>query len=255
MSDRTMKGIRLVFGIVLSAVTAAAGICLMAACLSIYRSGPKPFSPESVASAFAPIALPVYLCLALVVLGFLLDFFRPAHTKHPAPGGAPHMTLARLWARTDEAALSPEVCTALSREKKGRRIRTAAGIVLLVIGTAVYLPYGLDIGNFPVDGVNGAMIRAMWLLLPCMGIPFAWAVAAAFLNRASLRREIGLLQSAGAFASPSVTPKKHKNAINTARVILLMLAAALLLVGLFSGGAADVLTKAVNICTECIGLG
>ena len=36
-----------------------------------------------------------------------------------------------------------------------------------------------------------------------------------------------------------------------------ILAAAVLLLiwGFVSGGAADVLTKAINICTECIGLG
>lgn len=36
---------------------------------------------------------------------------------------------------------------------------------------------------------------------------------------------------------------------------LIIVGAVLLSVGLISGGAADVLTKAVNICTECIGLG
>ena len=39
------------------------------------------------------------------------------------------------------------------------------------------------------------------------------------------------------------------------RYALLIAAAALALFGFFSGGTADVLTKAVNICTECIGLG
>ncbi|MBQ8324841.1 MAG: thioredoxin [Clostridia bacterium] len=36
---------------------------------------------------------------------------------------------------------------------------------------------------------------------------------------------------------------------------LALIAVALIVLGRTSGGAADVLTKAINICTECIGLG
>ena len=39
------------------------------------------------------------------------------------------------------------------------------------------------------------------------------------------------------------------------KCIGILVALGMLLYGLFSGGAADVLTKAVNICSECIGLG
>ena len=36
---------------------------------------------------------------------------------------------------------------------------------------------------------------------------------------------------------------------------LLCLAAALIVLGVLNGGARDVVTKAVKICSECIGLG
>lgn len=39
------------------------------------------------------------------------------------------------------------------------------------------------------------------------------------------------------------------------RWVLLAVAVALILWGFLAGGADDVLTKAVNICTECVGLG
>ncbi|MBE6563056.1 MAG: thioredoxin [Ruminococcaceae bacterium] len=39
------------------------------------------------------------------------------------------------------------------------------------------------------------------------------------------------------------------------KLAILILAAAALIYGAIAGGTADVLTKAVNICTECIGLG
>ena len=43
--------------------------------------------------------------------------------------------------------------------------------------------------------------------------------------------------------------------IRILRIILLIAAVCLLAAGVFNGSARDVLGKAVNICTECIGLG
>jgi len=39
------------------------------------------------------------------------------------------------------------------------------------------------------------------------------------------------------------------------RCVLVCAAVVLLVYGYLAGGTADVLTKAINICTECVGLG
>jgi len=39
------------------------------------------------------------------------------------------------------------------------------------------------------------------------------------------------------------------------RIALLVAAAALIILGILNGSMKDVLMKAINICTECIGLG
>ena len=41
----------------------------------------------------------------------------------------------------------------------------------------------------------------------------------------------------------------------TVRLVLALLALVLIIVGLVKGQARDVLNKAINICTECLGLG
>ncbi len=43
--------------------------------------------------------------------------------------------------------------------------------------------------------------------------------------------------------------------LNCLRLALLVLALGLILAGVLNGGLRDVLAKAANICTECIGLG
>ena len=41
----------------------------------------------------------------------------------------------------------------------------------------------------------------------------------------------------------------------TVRLVIALLALALIVLGLANGQARDVLNKAINICTECLGLG
>ncbi|MBR6784589.1 MAG: thioredoxin [Clostridia bacterium] len=48
---------------------------------------------------------------------------------------------------------------------------------------------------------------------------------------------------------------KKTSIVPALRFSVLLIALVLLIYGYILGGTADVLTKAVNICTECIGLG
>ena len=137
------KRIHLIYSIVLSVMLMVTGICLCVACLGIYLSG-EPFSREAVALAFGPIAVPVYLCIALVIGGVILDAVYPAEARKQA-----------------------------SRKK---------------------------ITPSPTPAMKGHKLLYLRLALLCVGI--------------------------GIFVY-----------------------------GFFAGGTADVMTKAVNICTECVGLG
>ena len=52
-----------------------------------------------------------------------------------------------------------------------------------------------------------------------------------------------------------VKSKPNNKIVNIARGVISSVAVVLIIVGYFDGGAADILQKAINICTECIGLG
>ena len=43
--------------------------------------------------------------------------------------------------------------------------------------------------------------------------------------------------------------------MNILRAVVLIAAVLLIIAGIVNGGALDVLVKAINICTECVGLG
>ena len=99
------------------------------------------------------------------------------------------------------------------------------------------------------------MIKAMYILLPCLAVSFAYSLFTAYFNEKSLQRETELIKQAPS-AENTVEPKfAPAQKLNILRFTLLAIGIVVVLFGFLSGGVADVLTKAVNICTECIGLG
>lgn len=255
MTKISTKRARLIYGIMQSIVLLIAGICLIAACIGIYTSGGDPiYSREKVAQAFSPIAVPVYLCLVLILGGFLMSIGRPGETKKVKAEKNDALILRRLHSKLDTPL--PDAVLAQQRGRKLHRIIT---LVLLLAGSVVFLVYALNGDHFHQSEINESMIHAMYWLIPCMAVPFGYAVFTAYFCRRSIRKEIDLMKQATAGIQagktaivPANDPKKLLLAV---RIAVLVIGIGLLVYGYCAGGTADVETKAVNICTECVGLG
>ena len=68
----------------------------------------------------------------------------------------------------------------------------------------------------------------------------------------ALQRKVKLHSPKAKPARPVAQPKTARPFV---QILLYLLAAAFILLGVLNGGWYDVLVKAINICTECIGLG
>ena len=258
-NDMKQKQIRLICSTVLTVLLILAALCLMIACIGIYNAGDQPFSRESVAEAFRRIRIPVYLCLAGILLSFLTELFLPGTAVREK--ASPHYPrILDTWLRkVDPALCSPETRREfLLLEKRRKLLSFLSGLVLGLCSTA-FLVYALDGSHFHDSGINASVVRATGLLLAAMLLPVCLGICSSFYATYSLRRQILLLQNAGDSARrPSPLPAKKPSVCQTwklLRVCVFCAALALLLVGFFSGGTADVMTKAINICTECVGLG
>lgn len=254
MTKQKTHRIHLLYGVILSILLIVSGICLIIACLGICCSGEQPFSRESVAAAFSPIAVPILLTVALVIIGFFLDLFLPKDKKS-ATALQYSMTLKRLQGRADFSKGGPHIRRSVRALRSERKLYKLTCTVLLALESLVFLSYALLEESFHATRINDSVIRAMIVLLPCMAIPFAFAVFAAFHARKSMKQEIELLRQLPTRKARPVPPRKADRSLLIIRSVLLCIGIAALLFGLFSGGTADVLTKAINICTECVGLG
>ncbi len=255
----TKKRIHTVYGIVLSASAVLSGLCLMAACVSIYRSGDSPFSRASVAAAFSAIDIPVYICLALVIGGFLLDLFVFNEKPKLIADKQYETILNNLCRNLELSKCAPELVRAIEGKRKFRKIFKIISLVLLILCSLIFLGYSLIFKNYPEDA-NQAVLTAMPLFFGCLTVPFGFSVFTAYHKKQSMRVEIELVKqaiAAGAVAAAPkpVPPAKKETLVTVLRYSILGIALIVLIGGFLFGGTADVLAKAAAICTECVGLG
>ncbi len=333
MTQEKIKRIHMIYGIVMSVLLAAAGICLVAACIAIYHSGETPlFTRERVSEYFASIAIPVFVCIAAVIGGGILQWVLPEEKKTEKGSVEPYATLSRLYRRLDRKGVSDEIAEKLAVETRGRIICKTVCAILCVACAVPVILYLFTPANFGTKNINRDVFSAM-LFSVCFfldGVIFC--VVTHILTRLSLEREIALVKRAmkeGAILEEPIDYDEDWNAwgrtltrvlgtalailvtvvftvtvlrVNrlisadavgtlalvilfatvltalcltlyfvflwkrpdlpikkwglwTLRIAIALVALVFILIGILNGGASDVLSKAIRICTECIGLG
>ena len=250
--------IRLIYDILLSISVIAVGTCLIAGCLVIYfGGGEQPYSREIVVQTLLKIAIPLIVCAALTVGGFVWDFFDPACQKKNKTAPDIAALLPRLYQK--KALSLADECTvrALKKEQVTRRIHTWIRTGLTAVGAAIFTVYSMQPTHFDDSDINGSVVRAVLVACACFAVPCCYAIYTAFAVAKSYVREMELLKAVPTAPIPAPLARDSSYSIETLvlRIAFFAIALLFLLYGLFAGGTADVLTKAVNICTECIGLG
>lgn len=256
MRKERIQRIHRIYSIATGILCIISGLCLIAGCLNIYNSGlDQPYSRDIVAQTFAEIAVPIYLCIALIFGGFVLDLMIPNQPRKDKPAKDYVHILSQLKNKADmdncDTAVYRQIRILHSRRKIHRCILAA----IISVCSILFLSYCLNIRNFDKTLINESMIRAMYVLIPCVIASFGYGVFVSFYTARSIQKEISLFRqipAAKGSAPPAVQRCIYQKYLQCA---ITAAAVALILYGLFKGGTLDVLTKAVNICTECIGLG
>lgn len=250
-----------VMRLILAAATIAVCLLLCWQAVDIYLTGNSPdnfsapgvridpvYSWEIVADRLAAVSPALFGYLALVAAGRALQ---------AAAGGRPRLRAAFLaedklrGLRRCVAEVPPE---AEAEKCRRRNVRLTAGGVICActILAGVYLLNPENFASLDLESVVGSMVLhvAPWVVLA-----LAAAAAASVLNGRSVLREIEILKAAPQEKRTPAEPAGKKSGLPALRIALYAAAAVLIVMGVMNGGMWDVLVKAVNICTECIGLG
>ncbi len=131
---------------------------------------------------------------------------------------------------------------------------------IAVVALACLVPpvvYLCDGAHFPGEDPTREVRRAALYALPFLLLLAAAEITFVYLRQDLRKKAFAALKAANAAAVPAERPVRGKcrRGVLAARIALLALALGLIVLGTQNGSMQEVLVKAINICTECIGLG
>lgn len=260
MSDKVKKNIRLIYNCLLSVMLIVTGILLMTACVRVYKIGDRPFTPENISAAFAKISFIVWITLAMTVIAIILALAMPSEKEKLCGATDKKTVLKRLLSRLNIEKLNEDTLHNIEKEKKLRLCFRLGAITLSLAAIAPALVYTLNMNNYTADYNESVLLSCIWILPTsffAMGISFIYVI----LENRSIERQLKFVKEAFSDSSVRLPSKKseaaraYPKAVLGVRISIAVIAVLFIALGIANGGMADVLSKAINICTECIGLG
>ena len=156
-----------------------------------------------------------------------------------------------------------EKTDAMRGEERRRRMARGVCAGICAVCSVMAARYLANPAHFASRELESVIGRMLWHIAPWIFAGFACAILCECVRGRSFRREIELAARSPERASfknaqtdsGASCEKRARLAKTAARAAMFALAVVLLALGAANGGMRDVLVKAINICTECIGLG
>ena len=269
ISTKTCKIVRLAYGWVFSAFTFVVGALFIWQVLDIYLGGKaqgiaKPFTYELVSERIRTvIAVPFWIWIAAIVIGVVL------WQLFPVPEKLKPITDERYIAYRLSKKLPKEVGEdlkgSLEYVKKQQKLTKILHWSLLGV-VAAYLIFVIVYvsipSNFPNLDKTGEMLDAAKWLLPFALVVYLAGCGYVIYLKFSAKNQLPYLkQLTKGINNINIENNKFKYIVNHkyfllgVRIAVACVGVAFVIAGCFNGSVREVFYKAINICTECIGLG
>lgn len=277
MVKNKAQTVRRIYGLCLTVLTVVVAVLFIVQIWLLFRATENsPYTVETVSKRFSQIAIPFYLWIAAIICGGVLAYAFPEEKEVPKAFVDTRMLLSRLKARLPE---NDGGMVEVKCEKNLRNAIWGACAALSIVMTVIAVVFLLNteyVATF--DGAFFAShVEAEKLLKLTPGILLCLCacVGALIYQSYSLKKELALVkkvmaESAKRGVKLEKADKKQTfsdkiiakfaflttgKAVLVTRLVVAAVGIILLIVGICGDGMAEVLTKAINICTQCIGLG
>lgn len=235
-------------------------VLLSVSAVTIYREGAARkaehplesiYTREIAAEKFAPIAPLFFAAIGLTIAGLVLGI-RDDNAEKPVRDAELNRDLVVMRVTQPSDAMR----RARSEQKRWRLIGRGA-FALCMLPVSLYM---IDPAHFPPEDLEGMFYSLIRVLVPwtvvglgalavCSGMRKRYILQETEAAQARLKEEL----EAGVKPEPKAAPRPKR--LVALQIALIAVAIGLIVVGALNGGALDVLYKAINICTECVGLG
>lgn len=266
MSEKKIKLIHLLYGIFLSASVIITALSLILSCYGIYHSTHANFTREIVVAQLSKISVVIYIFIALVLGGIILSIALPVNgkvtnLKKNKKMNNYSMTRQRLAERVDINLCTPELAKSIKNERTKRKIASIICAFICTVTAVFPLIRIANPTNYEKYDINGSIIPAVAVVLVWCVVALIFCLACSIICHESKISEVTLLKEAISHkcvvqnSDKSVSERKKEHVRCGVRIVVLVVALTFVIVGIINGGMADVLGKAIRLCTECIGLG
>ena len=276
-TEKKSQSVRIVFGVYLAIWTIAVGLLFIVQVWALFRATDiKPYSVESVSRHFGKIAAPFWIWIAMVIVCGALAWAFPDEEEKPKAFISVRKTLTRLKGRLPENA---EGMVEVKRENAMRTIVWLVSLAMCAVSAVVAWKYLMN--KEYVGELTSAFFKdhvvAEKLIKICTWVfaSLCTCVCALIYQSYSLNKEVTMVKQMVADSAKrgeKLTIQNKKAGLwdkvsaklaflgtdctkNIIRIVLGVCGIVLVVIGIFNGGMAAILEKAINICTQCIGLG
>lgn len=244
--------------LVTSFQTIILGIAFIVQILRIYFGNSKVFTRDICGQYILEI-LPVIILWILVIIGSFI-YFNINDFKYKNISKVSNVTKLANLERICPMINDEMVSNKLKSIKKKNLIVEIILIIIIVLSSLMGLGYLLNIKHFDPTGDLFDQAKQMAIhLMPWAIISFGAFIGYSFYIEYSAKASCDILREViknnGKVNKEEILSKKKKMIKLICQLCIVVIAVVFIVVGVFNGGAEDTLQKAVNICTECIGLG
>ena len=268
---------RRIYGLCLTVLTVVVAVLFIVQIWLLFRATDEsPYTVETVSARFSQIALPFYFWLVAIVGGGVLSYAFPETEEMPKAWVDTRILLRRLKGRLPE---NDGGMVELKRENTLRKAVWWTCAVLSVAVTVIVVLFLLDkdyAATFTTEFFKSHVeAEKLVKLFPLVFALLCVCAGALIYQSYSLKKELALVKKAVAESAkrgekPAKTEEKRticnkvskffalfekEKSVLIMRIAVAAVGGILLVVGIGFDGMQEVLTKAINICTQCIGLG
>ena len=265
MTEKSVQNLRRIYGICLSILSVVVAALFIVQILAIFRSE-EGYTVELISKKFSQIAIPFWLWLVSIVGGGVITYKFPEEEEKPKAFVDMKITLKRLQSRIPQDV---EGLREVNETANKRKMFWLVSVGVCVVSTVVSLVYLLNMGytaKFDTEFFQSHVeAEKLIMIAPWVLVALGVCAGALIYQGYCLKKELAKVKivfadcaKAKMLIKPQEEKKKREMSpklVMAVRAGLAVVGVVLFIVGIFNGGMADVLTKAINICTQCIGLG